>query len=219
MDKVLIICAHGDDEVLGMGGTIARHHKNGDEIKLIILADGESARGEGDISGRKQMSEDAGKILGIQSIEFFDFPDNKMDSVPLIEIVKKIESIAQSFAPTIVYTHYKNDLNIDHEVSHRATMTAFRSLPGSSVRKLYAYEVLSSTEWSMGDSTFNPNHFVNIENVMDTKMKALKIYDNEMRESPHTRSYENVEALATFRGHCVGYRKAEAFELIRSLND
>jgi N-acetylglucosamine malate deacetylase 1 len=222
MKKVLVIAAHADDEALGCAGTIIKHTKKGDPVEIILLADGVGSR-EGDDSAKLQhlqdrckMAEAACSLMGANNVYWLGFPDNNMDAVPLLEIVQKLEPYIQSFQPDIVYTHYRGDLNIDHQLTYRAVMTACRPLPGSSVSKIYSFEVPSSTEWTL-DSVFSPNHFVDIQDELALKLEVLQIYAEEMRPFPHSRSFENVEALASYRGASVGLHAAEGFTVERSL--
>ncbi len=221
-DIILVIVAHPDDEALGCGGNIAKHVKNGDKVNVLFLTDGVSARidqTKANKKERKKAAEKASKTLGIKKTFFKDFPDNKLDELPILEIIKAIEEIVKKIKPKIVYTHHYGDLNIDHKITHSAVMTALRPLPDNSVKEIYTFEVLSSTEWSSQfKETFSPNMFVDINEFFDIKIKALQAYSYEMREFPHARSYENIKALSTYRGSSVGLNKAEAFMVIRLIN-
>lgn len=218
---VLVVAAHSDDEALGCGGTLARHVAEGDSVHAIFLADGVSSRpktGKKDLAVRMKAAQLAHKILGLQSIQYLGLPDNQLDSLPLLDIVQPLEKLIQLIAPQIIYTHHIGDLNIDHRITHQAVLTACRPLPDSLLKEIYAFEVVSSTEWnSSGQSPFLPTVFVDISNYLDCKMKALKAYGLEMRNAPHARSLENIQALAVHRGHSVGVSAAEAFMPIRIL--
>lgn len=220
--NILIIAAHPDDEVLGCGGTIARHSSNRDRIGVLFIADGVGARNDAfaeNLKKRKQAAEAALKTLGAESLGFLDFPDNRLDTIPLLDIVQKIEKVIEDFQPNVVYTHHYGDLNVDHAIVHRATLTACRPIPKSCVKEIYVYEVLSATEWSLGNNLFVPNCFVGIEDYWDQKINAINSYNQEMRPSPHTRSMEHLKSLAEHRGESVGLKKAEAFLMIRYIND
>jgi LmbE family N-acetylglucosaminyl deacetylase len=219
-ESVLVIAAHPDDEVLGCGATIARHVCNGDSINVLFVADGETSRiGSSPDLRRHEPAQEACKILGARPPTFFDFPDQRLDSMPLLDIVQRIESIITSLRPTVVYTHHGGDLNVDHRIVHQAAVTALRPLPGSTYRAIFAFEVASSTEWATSavGEPFRPNHFVDISAFLDTKMKALQAYDGEMRAFPHARSYAAVKSLATVRGANSGLEAAEAFVTLRTL--
>ena len=220
--KVLVVAAHSDDEALGCGGTLFKHIKSGDDVRILFIADGVGSRGDDKnaLDERQEITKDAMSKLGITDYHFLDFPDNKLDSVSLLDVVQKIESASKDFSPEIIYTHFNNDLNIDHRTVANAALTAFRPLPGSSVKKILMFEVLSSTEWNFvnGAQGFNPNYFVDISEVANDKLELLKSYELEMREAPHSRSFDNVSNLMKFRGNCIGVDAAEAFVLVRAIN-
>ena len=220
MNTVLVIAAHPDDETLGCGGTVARHVDAGDHVKVIFVSDGVSSR-EDKITAksRQAASRRACQILGAEIAVFFDFPDNQLDTVPLIEIVKKIENKITTIRPRIVYTHHPFDLNVDHSLVYRAVMTACRPQPPCSVEEIYTFEIPSSSDWLPfgGTKSFTPNLFVDISTTISKKLAALSEYDVEMRPFPHSRSYENIENLARFRGATVGLEAAEGFVVERIL--
>lgn len=222
-NKVLIVAAHSDDEVLGCGGTIAKLANQGNEVAVIFMTNGVSSRHEKDelikIQERKLHSEHAAKILGISQITQFDYPDNCMDTVPLLHVTQSIEDEIRKFQPEIVMTHFTSDLNIDHSTVARATLTATRPLAGSSVKKVLGFEVNSSTEWAFDAPHFKPNYFVNISESFNLKINAMRAYDSELRARPHPRSLEGIEALAALRGSASGYRYAEAFRIYRLMED
>lgn len=216
-----MVAAHADDEALGCGGTIARHVEAGDHVEVVFVADGVSSRpgaGEGDLACRLQATERAKQILGITKTRFLGLPDNRLDSVPLLDIVLSLEAIIAELKPAVVYTHHYGDLNVDHRVTYRAVMTACRPLPCATVREIFAFEVLSSTEWACDEaSPFIPNYFVDVSTTLEKKLRALEAYSLEMRESPHSRSLVHAASLAHHRGHCVGIEAAEAFMVIRNI--
>lgn len=219
--NVLVVAAHPDDEALGCGGTLALHAKQGDYVHALFMTNGVGARGSDQgAQERRAACENATKALGISSVTYNDFPDNKMDSVALLDIVKKIETVIKEIQPAIIYTHHSGDLNIDHEITSRAVLTACRPLPGHSVQAIYGFEVPSSTEWAGPSHTraFLPSHFVEITTTFEAKKKSLSFYNMEMHSFPHPRSHRNIEALATLRGSQVGVEKAEAFSTIRTMN-
>lgn len=218
---VLVIVAHSDDEALGCGGTIARHAREGDEVHLVILTDGVGARqttnGDNAASRRQKACDEAARILGIKSVMQFNFPDNQMDSIPLLSVTRQIETVAKNVQPDIVYTHHSGDLNIDHQICNRAVLTTFRPFPGQTARAIFGFEVASATGWLPGGA-FEPQHFVDITETIEIKMAALRAYSDEMRESPHVRSYDALQALARWRGALVGVNAAEAFYVLRQVN-
>jgi N-acetylglucosamine malate deacetylase 1 len=225
---ILTIAAHPDDEVLGCGGTMARFAEEGHEVHVLILAEGLTSRDDtrdrdsklGELSLLATTAKEANILLGLNSIKLHDFPDNRMDSVDRLDVVKVIEKKMEEIQPSIIFTHFGNDLNIDHRIANDAVVTACRSFPGQMVKELYFYEVPSSTEWqiSSGQFGFQPNLFISLTNdQINKKRKALEIYNSEMRDFPHSRSIQAVEALAKWRGASCGHTWAEAFVVGRIL--
>ena len=218
---ILVVAAHADDEVLGCGGTIARHVSEGDRVYVAFMADGVGARVtnvSNELRCRNQARDKALRILGVMQHQALDFPDNSMDSVPLIDVVQALEPIIDQVQPERIYTHHHGDLNVDHRVTHQAVMTACRPMPGISVREILTFEVMSSTEWATPSvAPFMPNFFVDISGYMSKKLEALAAYEMEMRLLPHSRSVGHIESLARHRGNCVGLEAAEAFEVVRAL--
>jgi N-acetylglucosamine malate deacetylase 1 len=221
MSAVLVVVAHADDEVLGCGGAIARHVAEGDQVHVAYMADGVGSRGgnfELEVVKRNEARDRALEVLGVTGWHVHQFPDNKMDSVPLLNVVQPLERIMQEISPRIIYTHHYGDLNVDHRVTHQAVMTACRPQPGCSVREIYACEVMSNTEWAApGSAPFLPNAYVDITPYWSVKRAALDAYELEMRQAPHSRSIIHIESLARHRGNCVGVEFAEAFMPIRLL--
>ncbi len=220
--KIIVVAAHPDDEVLGCAGTIAKHVAQGDIVHSVFMADGVNSRpnsSEVKLKRRLKASELVKDLLGISSTHYLNFPDNSMDSVPFLDIVKKLEAIILKIKPSIIYTHSHCDLNIDHQLTHAAVMTVCRPTPENSIREIYGFEVLSSTEWSTTQKfIFEPSFFVDITKYQAIKTKALKIYKDEMRPAPHSRSIKHAKVLAQHRGYTVGLEMAEAFEVYRILD-
>lgn len=220
-DTVLAVVAHPDDEVLGAGGTLARHAAKGDAVHILFLADGVGARGDDKAAAERRVKAARLAALALRAREphFLGLPDNRLDSLELLDVVQPIENVIRRIAPRTIYTHHAGDLNIDHGLCHRAVLTACRPLPGSTVLRIYAMEVVSSTEWSSPHSgnAFAPTHFVDISGTQVAKRRALEAYGEEMRPLPHPRSYEAVDALAILRGTSVGLQAAEAFMVVREI--
>ncbi len=220
--RILVVAAHPDDEVLGVGATIARHAADGDNVNILILAEGATSRGgdENDVSALSAAAAAAAAVLGANAPRFAGLPDNLMDSLTLLDIVKHVEAVIDEVRPDIVYTHHGGDLNVDHRMTHQAVITACRPLPGSCVSTLYAFETPSSTEWasSATGETFKPTRFVDVTDFMAKKRQALICYEAEMRPFPHARSLEAVDALATLRGSQSGIARAEAFQVILEID-
>ena len=227
--RVLVVAAHPDDEVLGCGGTILHHVENGDTVHVLIMAEGLTSRDikrdidlrHDELSELHQCAEKVSSLLGVEKLQIFSFPDNRMDSVPLLDVIKKIENEVDEFCPDIVYTHHAGDVNVDHLVTHQAVVTACRPLPGNTIKEMYFFETLSSTEWQIptSDKIFMPQVYVDIEKYLSKKIEALHIYASEMRQYPHSRSYEAIEILSKLRGFTVGMEHAEAFMLGRIIHD
>ena len=219
MANVAAIFAHPDDEVLGCGAAMALHAARGDTVRTLLLATGLAARGT---AGKKALARlrtqarAAARLLGVRGIDFADFPDNAMDSRPLLEVVRSVEAFLTRTKSTVIYTHHAGDLNVDHRAVHMAVMTACRPLPGAADREVYACEVPSSTEWAPPAlPTFVPTDFLDVSSALDRKIEALACYKGELRDWPHPRSTEGVRALARWRGAQCGREAAEAFMLIR----
>ena len=215
MNKVLVIAAHPDDEWLGCGGSILKHLESGDEVNAVFVSDGHSSRNKS--CSRNKITEDLFNEIGCKQPIFLDFKDNMLDSYSKLEIIKGLEEVSLSIEPNLVYTHFFDDLNVDHRLVSECVHTCFRPVPGSSVKSLLLFEVLSSTEWSVRRS-FQPNYFVDISKFLQKKIDLLNYYSKEMRATPHTRSYENVVNLNKLRGNMVGIEAAEAFLVSRLIN-
>ena len=221
MTRIAVIAAHPDDEALGCGGAIARHAADGDEVHIVFLADGETARAgaEHDIAGRNSAAASAAKVMGAQPPVCLGLPDNRLDALPLLEVVQVLERQLAAIKPEVIYTHHGGDLNINHRLTHQAVLTACRPMPDTTVTAIYGFETASSTEWASPETApgFRPTRVVDISAQLGLKIKALECYAAEMRPFPHARSMEAVAALAKWRGASVGLEAAEAFSVIREI--
>ena len=225
MDNILVIAAHPDDEVLGCGGTMARLALEGNNVFTLILGEGVTSRDrkrdlvkrENEIAELKKQAENANRILGVKKVYTFDFPDNRFDSVPLLDIIKTIEETKDGLKPDIVFTHHIGDLNIDHQLTFKAVMTACRPTKDESVKEIYSFEIPSSTEWNAPSSStyFIPDYFVDVNKSLKVKINALKEYETELREFSHPRSLKAVELNAEQWGVKMGFEAAEAFKTVR----
>lgn len=220
--NVLIVAAHPDDEVLGVGGTLAKHVLNGDSVSIVIVGEGATSRHRGqsrsapdEVKALREFSVLAAQTLGANPPTFLGMPDNRLDSVDRLDLIQSIEAEFRKAKPQVVYTHHWSDINIDHRIVHEAVITAARPLPGNGVSAIFCFETVSSTEW--GGNQFRPQRFVDIAGTLESKMKALHCYSTEMRQFPHPRSYEAVEAWARVRGASSGLAAAEAFEIVRDV--
>lgn len=224
---ILVVVAHPDDEVLGCGGAIARHSREGDVVHILILAEGATSRAvkrdihqwQTKLSDLAEAAHQASQLLGASPPQLHNFPDNRMDSCELLDIVKVIEAAVYKYQPKLVYTHHSGDVNIDHRRIHEAVVTACRPQPGHPVKTLLFFEVPSSTEWQAPSSAtaFIPNWFVDVSDTLPHKLEALACYGSELRPWPHPRSLESVKHLAYWRGSSVGVEAAEAFILGRTI--
>jgi LmbE family N-acetylglucosaminyl deacetylase len=221
MRRVLIVAAHPDDEVLGCGATAARLVAAGADVQPLILATGAVSRSDGspgDVGLLQCAAAAAAAVIGMRPPLFDNFPDNAMDTLALLQIVKAIEKTIVAFQPDTILTHHGSDLNVDHRLACEAVLTAARPLPGACVKTVLAYETVSSTEWTAPHhQMFRPNFFVDVSDFLTHKLHALDHYSAEMRTSPHPRSDENIISLANLRGRTVGFYAAEAFELVRTV--
>lgn len=220
------MAAHPDDEVLGCGATAARLVAEGHEVHFAILGEGLTSRSadRADTDARRlaalhQQAHAAAAKIGVKNVALHKLPDNRLDSVPLLEVVKIVEELIDRLKPEVIYTHHAGDLNVDHGVIHRAVLTATRPMAGQPVREIYAFEVPSSTEWSFQqlEPRFRPNVFVDVTRTLEAKIAAMECYASEARRFPHPRSPEALRAIAMRWGSAVGCGAAEAFELVRSV--
>lgn len=221
-NKILVVAAHPDDEVLGCGATVARLAQEGNEVFTLILGEGVTSRDNErnakkcakQLSLLKNQAKKANQVLGVSDVFTFDFPDNRFDTVDFIDIVKAIEKIKNKLKPDIIFTHYANDLNIDHQIVYKALLTATRPMSGETVKQVYSFEILSSTEWAY-PLQFSPDVFFDVKDTMDKKLKAMEQYVDELRLSGHPRSLEGIELAAKNWGIKVGLDYAEAFKTVR----
>jgi len=224
--KVLVVAAHPDDEVLGCGGTIPRLAKEKHEVYISTLGQGITSRYEKREEAKKSLieelharSREVARYLLAQDIFLSRLPDNRFDTVPLLDIIKIIDNLVDRLQPNIIYTHHGGDLNIDHKIVHRAVLTAARPLRDCPVKEIYAFEVPSSTEWAFQqfEAVFQPNVFVDVTETLEIKVQAMQLYESETCPFPHPRSPEAIRAIAHKWGSTVGVEAAEAFQLIRSI--
>ncbi|RME21350.1 MAG: PIG-L family deacetylase [Deltaproteobacteria bacterium] len=220
--RVLCIAAHPDDEVLGVGGTLARHAAEGAEVLVLIMSEGEAAKAPHSRrnAARRDNAAAAARVLGVHRLVMGELADQAFDAHPFIELIHPIEALLREFRPHIVYTHHGGDANTDHQLVFKATYAACRPLStlSASVEQLLCYEVPSSTEQApaLPHYAFLPNVYVDVSAVWATKLAALRCYAAELGTWPHTRSIEYIDALAVKRGGEAGLRRAEAFTLIRA---
>lgn len=225
--KILIIVAHPDDEVLGCGATIAKLVRQGHEAYTLILGEGKTSRLPSrkaaalsrEIKSLKNEADKANSLIGVKQLFWANFPDNRFDSADLLDIVKKIENVKNKIRPEIIFTHHSGDLNIDHQLTFKAVLTATRPIKGETVKDIYSFEVPSSTEWNSytKDTAFIPTVFSDVSDTIDIKIKAMAAYKSELREYPHPRSLQYIKELAKVNGTKTGLKYSENFVLIRSV--
>lgn len=223
--SVLVVVAHPDDEVLGAGATIAALVRAGEQVTIAILGEGVTSRhadrADADpahLAALRASSARAAEILGAGAPRLYGLPDQRFDTLPLLELVHLVEQLVEEVRPDTVYTHHGGDLNADHVVVHRAVVTATRPAAGMPVRAVYNFEVPSATEWGFGQfGSFSPTVFRDVSATLELKVAAMQAYELEARPFPHPRSPEALEALARVRGSAAGFPAAEAFELVREI--
>tara|TARA_Y100000589_G_scaffold38509_2_gene32260 strand:- start:1893 stop:2576 length:684 start_codon:yes stop_codon:yes gene_type:complete len=223
--RILVIVAHPDDEVLGAGASISNWCTEGHEIYTLILGEGITSRNNSRDLNRdqKELEELASAIhlanneLGVKEVFTEQLPDNRFDQLDLLDIVKLIEKIITLIKPELVLTHYEADLNIDHQITARAVLTATRPLPDFPVKSVWSFETLAATEWNY-PLRFSPNLFLEVsDNDLERKIRAMRFYKNELREYPHPRSIQGIRILAQNWGMRNGVEYAEAFKVLREI--
>jgi LmbE family N-acetylglucosaminyl deacetylase len=219
--RVLVLAAHPDDEVLGMGGSVALHASvHGEPVRIVCVSDGSSAQYPGDTELRERKNEEAKRAaaeLGVEDFVHLDLPDMRLDTLPHVEVNRVVEEQVADFRPEIVYAPHP-DVNLDHRVLFSSVSVATRPTPGQTVRRVLTYAPLSSTEWTpAGTNWFVPNWFVDITETLERKLAAFACYETERREYPHPRSERALRAYAEFFGATVGCEFAEPFVLVRGL--
>lgn len=223
-DVILVVAAHPDDEVLGVGGTLARLARCGAKTHVVYLATGVTGRHEAvpqagaAIDALTGDARRAGALLGVSSQTFLGLPDNRLDTVPRMDIVRELNTLLDRLRPDIVFTHHHGDYNWDHRAAHEATVMACRTCPGEiHPATLLTYEVPSSTERSIqhAGTVFLPTVYVDITADLNVKLASLAAYGTEIKQPPHPRSVQALETWAQKRGNEVGLSHAEAFSLAR----
>lgn len=219
--KVLVVAAHPDDEILGSGATLIKHIAEKDQVYCLILGKGITSRSNSksaEISKLMSDSKKAAQVIGFKEVYFTDLPDNSFDKISLLEITKIVETYLAKIKPDIIYTHFSNDLNIDHRITYQAVITASRPCNKNQAKEILTFETLSSTEWqTKQDNQFCPNVYVDVEKYINKKIAAMKKYRSELKDYPHSRSIEGISILAKYRGLESGLKFAEAFCLVRKI--
>jgi len=218
--KVLVVAAHPDDEILGVGGTVAAHVDRGDEVTLAVMCEGVSIRYDPVRHDEVvRQAHEAASILGVSDLVLKNLPDQRLDTIPLGEVIGEVEALVRDRQPKTVYTHFGGDINRDHQIIAEAVLVATRPYAAPSVREILMFETPSSTEWGSSQllPAFDPSVFVDITAAIDRKVKAFLCYSAEVVDYPHPRSEEALRARARFWGNRVNMNMAEAFTVVRSL--
>ena len=216
--NVVTIAAHPDDELLGAGGTLARHARAGDTVHAVVCSEGASSRyADGMESELEAAGRRAAALLGLASLRFLQLPDQRLDTLPLVEVVQRLETVLEELDPEVVYTHAPGDINADHGVVARAVLTACRPYRFPRLRRLAAFETPSSSEWGgpPGLPPFVPNLFADITATLEVKIAAFECYASEVRPWPHPRSARALRERAATWGSVIGRAAAEPFVLLR----
>ncbi len=221
MTRVLVVAAHPDDELLGLGATVARHVEAGDEVTAVIVSEGATSRyAEGADRALRDAAHAAAAVLGVRDLRFLGMEDQRLDALPLLEVIRPVERICAELRPDVVYAHHWGDLNRDHRIVSEATMVACRPVGGAYPRRLLCFETPSSTEWSSPEPSlqFVPTAFVDATTTIEKKLEAMACYATEVRPAPHPRALSSLRSRAQYWGQIVGKSYAEAFVLVREVS-
>lgn len=214
MHKVLVVAAHPDDELLGIGGIVLRHTDAGDEVRTVIMCEGESLRYQADV-GQNLAIQEAAKVLGVSRVYQLKFPDQRLDTYTLTDLITPLEQISDEFQPDIIYCQSACDANRDHKILFEAAMIAFR--PNSPwIRDFYGFYTASSTEWGY-PRNFVPDTWVDISHVLERKIEAFEKYHSEMRPYPHPRSSDALRYQSHFWGNQCCMDAAEVLMTVRRM--
>jgi LmbE family N-acetylglucosaminyl deacetylase len=217
---VLVLAAHPDDEILGAGGTLVGHARAGDEVHAVVVSEGAGSRyGDGMADELRAQGRRASAEMGFASLRFEALPDQRLETLPLIELTQRLEAVVDDVRPDTVYTHFPEDVNNDHRVVARAAWTACRPYRAPFVQRFLAFETPSSTEWAwpLLGSAFTPNRYVDITETLDAKVHAMTCYESELREYPHPRSERALRERAAYWGSRIGRAAAEPFCVLREI--
>lgn len=221
MEKILVVCAHPDDETLGLGGTLAIHAKKRDKIKVLVFATGQFGRDDSSkgIENRKNQCKNACSILGVKKVKFLDYDDQTLESIKLTELASKIEDEIRNWKPSVLYTHFWGDTNQDHRRIYEATLVSTRPTSKFLVKKVVCFETPSSTDWSTKSNNFNSNMYIDIEKTINKKIRAFSQYKKEIQKYPSPRSKKSLLARAQYWGSKIGINYAESFIILREIGN
>lgn len=212
-NKVLVIAAHPDDELLGCGGVVAQHTKRGDHVTTLVMCEGESLRYQGQEINQQSHIWKAAKVLGVDDVRSFQFPDQKLETIILTDLIDPILKVVREIEPNIVYTQYGGDVNRDHKILFEAVLVATRPTEHF-IETVYAFDTASSTEWAYPRS-FIPDTWIDISETLEQKLEAMSCYTSELRDYPHPRSLEALRNKAKAWGNQCNMDAAEVFMTIR----
>lgn len=224
-DKVLVLAPHCDDEILGCGGTMAKYIDAGVPVYVAMVTNGNLGAPEiFPVKGTEKVRSEARKahaLLGVTETFFLDFPAPRLDSIPSYKLSIELDKLLKKLEITTLYIPHRGDIHKDHRITYESALVASRPIDDCTVRKIYAYETLSETEWAppFGDDAFIPTVFEDISgNYLQQKIDAFKCYQTQLKHFPHSRSVKSIEVLSNMRGVTVGISNAEAFMLVREIN-
>lgn len=218
--NILVIAPHPDDEILGVGGTIAKHTSFGHNVYICIATKGTPPMfSKESVEKVKNEAINAHKVLGVKDTYFLDFPAVKLEECPKYELNASISRIIAQVKPEVVYLPHRGDIHLDHKIVFDSSMVALRPLGNEKAKEIYCYETLSETEWDAPNITnaFIPNTWIDISDFIDIKKKAISMFESQIKSYPHPRSIKAIEALSEYRGSNMGIKNAEAFMLIRKI--
>lgn len=221
MKKILIVAPHPDDEVLGCGGVMKKYSEDNSVYVLVVTRGTPKLYNDDKIANVRNEARESHKILGVKETFFFDFHAPDLDITSRADISRSISKLLNELQIDELYLPHRGDIHHDHGIVFHAGLVAARPVGNYSVKRIFTYETLSETEWAapFSDDAFIPNHFVNIEQQMQSKLEAMQCFKSQVRPFPSTRSLETIETLAKFRGATVGFNRAEAFMVIRTIED
>lgn len=211
--RVLVLAAHPDDEILGCGGVVCLHADRGDRVESVVVCEGQSLRYQDRVVPMEEHTRKAAAVLGVQQVHLLRFPDQRLDTLTLTEIITPLEKIVRALRPDTIYCQFGGDVNRDHQLLFEATMVATRPTEPF-VERVLAFDTASSTEWAYPRS-FVPDTWVDIGGVLERKLEAMACYESELRDYPHPRSLQALRHKAAAWGNQCCMAAAEVFVTVR----
>ena len=218
--NVLVIAPHPDDEILGVGGSIAKHKAEGHNVYICIVTKGMAPMfDEQSVSRVRNEATEAHKLLGVINTFFLDITAVSLEEISKYKITASILEVVDKIKPEIVYLPHRGDIHLDHKIVFDASMVALRPIRDHVVKEIYCYETLSETEWDAPNvaNAFIPNTWVDITKFINTKLEAMSVFESQVHAFPHPRSIKSIEALSLYRGSNMGIKNAEALITIRKI--